>query len=315
MLLFPEGKSHNQPHQLPLKTGAARIALETEAKHGPRGLQVVPVGLTYEAKDRFGSRVLVFVGDPIPVAPFAEAYRSHARTAVRDADRAHGGRAGRGDGQPWDLGGGAPGGARGARDGGRRGALAPLLAALAGPARVRRAARRAPRSGPRARAGGGRVRPLAGRSWASTRPTWSSPASAAPGGRGWRRCWWCPGLIGVALNWLPFRLPGWLSGRLSRTPDEPATSKLLAALALFPLFWPVEAAIAAAFGGPAWGAALLVLAPATGYAALRAFSRGRPWHGPRLDVHERMLAELRTQRSRLRDALVDSTRPPGAPTR
>src|SRR5262245_21392546 len=84
VLLFPEGKSHNQPHQLPLKTGAARIVLEAESAHGPLGLQVVPDGLTYEAKERFGSRVLVFVGDPIPVGPFVDAYRAHPRAAVRD---------------------------------------------------------------------------------------------------------------------------------------------------------------------------------------------------------------------------------------
>jgi len=54
-----------------------------------------------------------------------------------------------------------------------------------------------------------------------------------------------------------------------------------------------------------------VLAPLTGYASLRAFSRGRPWHGPRLDEHGRLLGELRTQRQHLREALVEATREVG----
>src|SRR5262249_12103568 len=62
--VFPEGQSHNQPGPAPLKTGAARIALETEARHGRLGLRIVPVGLVYEDKQRFRSRVLVQVGDP-----------------------------------------------------------------------------------------------------------------------------------------------------------------------------------------------------------------------------------------------------------
>jgi hypothetical protein len=52
----------------------------------PRGAasRWCPVGLTYEDKEHFGSRVLVFVGDPIPVAPYAETYARHGRTAVRE---------------------------------------------------------------------------------------------------------------------------------------------------------------------------------------------------------------------------------------
>ena len=76
MALFPEGHSHNEPRRLPLKTGAARIALETEARHGPLGLKIVPVGLTYDEKGKFRSRVLVRVGDPIDPAPEAGGVRA-----------------------------------------------------------------------------------------------------------------------------------------------------------------------------------------------------------------------------------------------
>jgi glycerol-3-phosphate O-acyltransferase / dihydroxyacetone phosphate acyltransferase len=312
VLLFPEGRSHNQPHQLPLKTGAARIALETEAKHGPLALHVVPVGITYEAKDRFGSRVLVFVGDPVPVAPFVDAYRAHARTAVREltarlADElrtvtvSHG---------TWEEARLVDRAARVMADD------AALSHRFSLRARVMREYFALRQSAPDRAASLEQAVAAYDRSLAELgieegdldAPT----ALAPPGGRGLDLLLVVPGLVGVALNWLPFRLPGWISGRLSRTLDEPATTKLLGALAFFPLFWVLEATIAAALGGPLWGATLLVLAPATGYASLRAFARGRPWRGPRLDVHERLLAELRTQRARLREALASSTRPPAA---
>jgi len=65
--IFPEGISNPGPELAPLKTGAARIALGA----AQRGLRpsVVPVGLTYWAKDRMRSRVLVHYGAPIRIPP------------------------------------------------------------------------------------------------------------------------------------------------------------------------------------------------------------------------------------------------------
>lgn len=63
--LFPEGKSHSEPQLAELKTGAARIALEAARKGAE--VKLVPVGITYEAKNRFKSRVHV------QVAPFLSA--------------------------------------------------------------------------------------------------------------------------------------------------------------------------------------------------------------------------------------------------
>jgi glycerol-3-phosphate O-acyltransferase / dihydroxyacetone phosphate acyltransferase len=65
--LFPEGISHNQPSLQPLKTGAARIALEAEARFGPLGIRLLPVGLLFDAKDTFRSRVVVHVGEAIEI--------------------------------------------------------------------------------------------------------------------------------------------------------------------------------------------------------------------------------------------------------
>jgi hypothetical protein len=79
--------------------------------------------------------------------------------------------------------------------------------------------------------------------------------------------------VGVALNWLPYRLPGWIADRLSRAPDDPATYKLLAALLTFPLVWTAEALTAGALAGAAAGLAVALLAPLTGLAALLYWDR------------------------------------------
>ena len=69
LALFPEGTSHSDPSLKPLKTGAARITLETERRHPGTGVFIVPVGLLFDAKQTFRSRALVQVGDPIDPAP------------------------------------------------------------------------------------------------------------------------------------------------------------------------------------------------------------------------------------------------------
>jgi glycerol-3-phosphate O-acyltransferase/dihydroxyacetone phosphate acyltransferase len=69
--IYPEGRSHSEPSIEPLRTGAARIALAAEGeREGALGLVIVPIGLTYERKHRFGGRVLAEIGDPFPVTPW-----------------------------------------------------------------------------------------------------------------------------------------------------------------------------------------------------------------------------------------------------
>jgi 1-acyl-sn-glycerol-3-phosphate acyltransferase len=62
--IFPEGISHNEPGMAPLRTGAARIALGAAAVTG-RAFPVVPIGLTFRAKDTFRSDALVVRGSPL----------------------------------------------------------------------------------------------------------------------------------------------------------------------------------------------------------------------------------------------------------
>lgn len=83
LVMFPEGVSHSEPRLLPLKTGAARIALGAEAERGfELGLQIVAVGLVYEAKETFRSRVAVTVGEPFSLEPWSTQYVEEPREAV-----------------------------------------------------------------------------------------------------------------------------------------------------------------------------------------------------------------------------------------
>lgn len=107
--IFPEGRSHDATRLLPLKTGAARIALgalstgtgdgashdddasrdydarrnddardgvdprggEGETAHALSSLQIVPVGLYYTSKTSFRSEALIRFGEPFEVSPVA----------------------------------------------------------------------------------------------------------------------------------------------------------------------------------------------------------------------------------------------------
>lgn len=59
--LFPEGTSTHQSKLLPVKTGAARIALGARSR-GTTGLQIVPIGITYDDRWKVRGRVVVEIG-------------------------------------------------------------------------------------------------------------------------------------------------------------------------------------------------------------------------------------------------------------
>lgn len=66
VLVFPEGKSHDEPSIAPLKTGTARMAVQARAA-GVRGLTIVPIGFVFEEKSTPRTRILVEVGEPLPI--------------------------------------------------------------------------------------------------------------------------------------------------------------------------------------------------------------------------------------------------------
>ncbi len=95
--IFPEGISHDHESLQPLRTGAARIALTSAFDTAPAesattafaaGLDIVPIGLAYDAKATFRSNAIVTVGDPISVAQWAGEYASDPRSAVRSCTAA-----------------------------------------------------------------------------------------------------------------------------------------------------------------------------------------------------------------------------------
>jgi 1-acyl-sn-glycerol-3-phosphate acyltransferase len=62
--IFPEGKVNRRLRLLPLKTGAARIALGARAS-GVRDVRIVPVGTIFEDRSAIRSRAVVRAGAPI----------------------------------------------------------------------------------------------------------------------------------------------------------------------------------------------------------------------------------------------------------
>lgn len=91
VLIFPEGKTPDEPSLAPLKTGAARMALHARESGDVPGLAIVPIGLVFERKEKLRSRVFVQVGEPIIVdewqapadSPPAEALTAEIATRLR----------------------------------------------------------------------------------------------------------------------------------------------------------------------------------------------------------------------------------------
>ncbi len=82
--IFPEGTSDMLRQVKKVKTGAARIILETESRNDYRlGIKVIPIGLHFFSRSRFRSRVLVNIGKPIDLAPHTAQNRVNPTEAVQ----------------------------------------------------------------------------------------------------------------------------------------------------------------------------------------------------------------------------------------
>lgn len=275
LAMFPEGTSHSDPRMKPLKTGAARIALGAERSAGfALGLSIVPVGLLYEDKDVFRSRVALSVGAPIRLADLEG--REGERTAVAElTSRIH-----QGLGEvvleadsselwrgflavaAWT---GGPAATDVAVLEGRARELARAYRVLheEAPARALELERKVRRF----------VRVL--RSVGISDPLGLEAASAPPA-RTLLLSWLAllllspVALVGAVLGWVPYRLvrPGAI--RLSRgEADLVGTVKALLGLVVMTLTYATEAALAGLRWGAAAGLAGLVAAPLSGLAALR----------------------------------------------
>ncbi len=85
IVIFPEGVSLGERKISPIKTGAARIVLQTEAASNFKlGLQIQAIGLTYTDLQSFRSAITVTVSEPIRVSDFEKRYHENAVETVRE---------------------------------------------------------------------------------------------------------------------------------------------------------------------------------------------------------------------------------------
>jgi glycerol-3-phosphate O-acyltransferase/dihydroxyacetone phosphate acyltransferase len=343
--LFPEGISHSEPSLAPLKTGAARIVLEAARRFPHLSPLIVPIGLTFEARGTFRSRALLEIGEPIDPAPEIALDRQAAAGPGQGVAAAGAGAASapvvraltaridaglkavtlnygsweeaRRIGRAAELFSPAPATAAAAGGGGSLPGERPLAerfslhrALVEGYAELRR---RDPERTAAAAAAVDRYDRMLGAlgvrddQVAASYP--AAPAALWVGRTALRLLVYLPlALVGMVLNWLPYRVVGEIAARAARTPDVPASFKVFGGIVLFPLAWLLEAALAAWLAGPSWtsraGAALLTLAaaPLTGWIALRFDDRrGQLWREARayllLRTRRAIAAELQARRA------------------
>jgi glycerol-3-phosphate O-acyltransferase / dihydroxyacetone phosphate acyltransferase len=313
--IYPEGVTHAEAHVQRIKTGAARIALGYAAR-APGRLTLVPVGLSFEARRRFRGRVLVSCGDPVDVASYLAVYREepakalHALTTaiqwamerevvhVERIDTAALARAvealyrGELERELWEE----------RAFSGRHIDPFPLSGSIAeaiehfrthDPERIERFWQRI--LGYHAGLAAYRRRDAAVRTRLERMAKRQRVARSAQA---------IVGLplfaYGAAVNFLPYYLPGWLAGRMSRRPTDYATTRLLASIVTFPLFWSLETSLVWWVGGWRWALAFFLSLPLGGLIAYRyVIGTGRLRH------HVRFGALLLTRAQEARRLLAE----------
>jgi len=85
VLIFPEGKSHNEIGLEPLKTGLARLALQARDKSAIKGLRILPLGLVFEDKGTPNTVVGAHVGQVIEMDFWPD--KDHTKLTEEIADR------------------------------------------------------------------------------------------------------------------------------------------------------------------------------------------------------------------------------------
>jgi 1-acyl-sn-glycerol-3-phosphate acyltransferase len=288
--IYPEGTTHAEPRVQRIKTGAARIALAFESRRAGAcdagdPLAVIPVGLTFEARKSFRARVLIAFGEPIPVRPYLGAFADDPAKAVEGLTTAI----------QWgmeaqvvsvkrmdsaaliravdDL----------YRDelirelrherglGARQIDTLRLTRAIVDathffeehdPERVERLWQRI--QAYRAMLAAYRIRDEA------VRARLRGPAPVEQLRRGWQASAGLPLFAyGALVSGLPYLVPRWVARRVSRKETDYATTRFLASVVAFPLFWGVESWLVWRLAGPAWATLFVLSLPLSGLAAYR----------------------------------------------
>jgi 1-acyl-sn-glycerol-3-phosphate acyltransferase len=282
--IYPEGATRAEAYLQRIKTGAARIALGYEA-HAPGRLTVVPVGLSFAARKRFRGRVLVSFGESVDVSSYLAGYPEEPAkalhtltTAIQGAmerevvhaeliDTAAFARAvetlyrGELERELWEE--------RGLS--GRQSVPFQSSESIAAaveyfrkqdPERIERLWQRI--LGYHVGLADYRLRDEA------VRTRLERTAERQRVARSWQTIVGLPLFAyGAAVSFLPYYLPGWLAGRMSRRPTDYATIRLLASVVAFPLFWALETALVGWVTGLRWALAFFLSLPLGGLIAYR----------------------------------------------
>lgn len=83
LYVAPEGGSNMERRLRPFKTGTARIAFSAIQQYKDLDLSILPIGLNYDRPNRFRSRLLVHVGEPLKVRDWQAAYEENPKETVR----------------------------------------------------------------------------------------------------------------------------------------------------------------------------------------------------------------------------------------
>jgi 1-acyl-sn-glycerol-3-phosphate acyltransferase len=270
--LFPEGISHDRPRLSTLKTGAARIfLLASGASDAP--VRLIPVGINFESKTAFRSRVLIVFAASVPTADLLD--REGPPEAVEELTaRMEAALSALVPGlDSWEE----LGFIRGVKDlylGGRSGTLAeeaPAIKRFIAEYQAYRAL--APSA----------VREIRDR-WETYRRRLAelsvsdeeADLAETPGRTALLLLrsglvvllLALPAAAGFLIHVIPYSLCGPLERRMNRHPDLSATIKLMAGLAFFPLTYLIFAVVFYALAGLRALLAGIILLPATGWAAL-----------------------------------------------
>ena len=308
--LFPEGTSHNEPALLPMKTGAARIALQAEGRFGPLGIAVLPVGLMFEARGKFRSRALIEIGTALDPGPEIALARTDEKAAVRQlTDRI-------GEGlreitpnyESWDE---RRQVERAAQIYARPVTDVPATASLGGSFDVQRAFRdgyevlRSHHSQEVAEVARhvdeyDRLLEIAGvdDKHVASRYQGRLVRSFTVRTLGFLLLRFPIAVVGAVLNFVPYQLIAIIIRLLKLEQELLATYKILGGMLFYPAAWLAEGWLAARFWGNTAGVVVLVLGPLTGYVTLLFRSRWRRFLGEArayltLRTDRRMHEELR----------------------
>ncbi len=84
LVIFPEGNSFPERKLRQLKSGTARIALETEKRNeGKLNLKIVPIGLFYSQAEKFRSSVMISIENGLYAKEFLKDFESNTTSAAR----------------------------------------------------------------------------------------------------------------------------------------------------------------------------------------------------------------------------------------